>query len=150
VSLSSNSTLRFSETQASPLRLLAYMALALALMTADVRGAWLAQVRQQAALLVGPMYWLAAAPSRLLRFAGESLQGRDQLHGENQRLRDALLLSQARERRLAALADENRRLRDLLGGTRGMQLGVRLASIIDVDLDPGRQQVVLDLGANDG
>ena len=150
MSLSSNSTLRFSETQASPLRLLAYMALALALMTADVRGAWLAQVRQQAALLVGPMYWLAAAPSRLLRFAGESLQGRDQLHGENQRLPDALLLSQARERRLAALADENRRLRDLLGGTRGMQLGVRLASIIDVDLDPGRQQVVLDLGANDG
>lgn len=150
MSLSSNSTLRFSETQASPLRLLAYMALALALMTADVRGAWLVQVRQQAALLVGPIYWLAALPSRLLRFAGDSVQGRDQLHSENQQLREELLLTRARERRLLALADENRRLRDLLGGTRGMQLGVRLASIIDVDLDPGRQQVVLDLGANDG
>src|SRR3546814_261583 len=31
-----------------------------------------------------------------------------------------------------------------------MQLGVRLATIVDVDLDPSRQQVVLDLGANDG
>lgn len=150
MSRSSNSTLRFSETQASPLRLLAYMALALALMTADVRGAWLAQVRQQAALLTGPIYWLAALPSRLLRFAGDSMQGRDQLHSENQQLREELLLTRARERRLLALADENRRLRDLLGGTGGMQLGVRLASIIDVDLDPGRQQVVLDLGANDG
>lgn len=150
MSRSSNSTLRFSETQASPLRLLAYMALALALMTVDVRGAWLAQVRQQAALLTGPIYWLAALPSRLLRFAGDSMQGRDQLHSENQQLREELLLTRARERRLLALADENRRLRDLLGGTRGMQLGVRLASIIDVDLDPGRQQVVLDLGANDG
>jgi len=126
------------------------MTLALALMTADMRGSWLSRVRQQATLLVGPIYWLAAVPSRLLRFTGESLQGRDQLLGENRRLRDELLITQARERRLLALADENRHLRDLLGGTHGMQLGVRLATIIDVDLDPGRQQVVLDLGASDG
>lgn len=150
MSLSTNSTLRFSESQASPLRLLAYMALALALMTADMRGSWLTQVRQQAGLLVGPIYWLAAAPSQLLRFTGESLQVRNQLLEENHRLRDELLLTQARERRLLALADENRQLRDLLGGTRSMQLGVRLATIIDVDLDPGRHQVVLDLGASDG
>lgn len=150
MALSSPSSLRFSDAQASPLRLLAYMALALALMTADMRGSLLSQVRQQAALLVGPIYWLAAVPSRLLRFTGESLQGRDRLLGENRRLRDELLITQARERRLLALADENRHLRDLLGGTHGMQLGVRLATIIDVDLDPGRQQVVLDLGASDG
>jgi rod shape-determining protein MreC len=150
VALSSPSSLRFSDAQASPLRLLAYMTLALALMTADMRGSWLSRVRQQATLLVGPIYWLAAVPSRLLRFTGESLQGRDQLLGENRRLRDELLITQARERRLLALADENRHLRDLLGGTHGMQLGVRLATIIDVDLDPGRQQVVLDLGASDG
>lgn len=150
MSLSSNSTLRFSEAQASPLRLLAYIALSLALMTADMRGAWLDQVRQRAALLVEPIYWLASAAPRLLRYVGETAQGHDQLLAENRRLRNELLIARARERRLAVLADENQHLRELLGGTRSMQLGVRLATIVDVDLDPSRQQVVLDLGANDG
>lgn len=150
MSLSSNSTLRFSDAQASPLRLLAYIALSLALMTADMRGAWLDQVRQRAALLVEPIYWLASAAPRLLRYVSETAQGHDQLLAENRRLRNELLIARARERRLAVLADENQHLRELLGGTRSMQLGVRLATIVDVDLDPSRQQVVLDLGANDG
>lgn len=119
-------------------------------MTADMRGAWLDQVRQRAALLVEPIYWLASAAPRLLRYVGETAQGHDQLLAENRRLRNELLIARARERRLAVLADENQHLRELLGGTRSMQLGVRLATIVDVDLDPSRQQVVLDLGANDG
>src|SRR3546814_3692231 len=59
---------------------------------------------------------------------------------ENRRLRNELLIARARERRLAVLADENQHLRELLGGTRSMQLGVRLATIVDVDLDPSRSE----------
>lgn len=150
MSLSSSSTLRFAEGSASPLRLLAYLAVALLLMTADMRGGWLRQIRQVAALAVDPLYWLASTPARLAGFAGDALRGRDGLLSENERLRRDLLVASARAHRLQAVIDENSRLRALLGGTHGLQLGVRLASIIEVDLDPSRQRVELDLGSRDG
>lgn len=150
MSLSTSSTLRFADGAASPLRLLAYLALALLLMTADTRGGWLRQIRQVAAMAVDPLYWLAAAPARVAGSVADALRGRDGLLSENERLRRELLIATAREQRLQAVAGENLRLRALLGGTHGLQLGVRLASIIDVDLDPSRQRVELDLGARDG
>jgi rod shape-determining protein MreC len=51
---------------------------------------------------------------------------------------------------MAAVAEENQRLRELLGGTRGYRLTAHLVGIIDIDLDPTRQRIVLDAGANDG
>lgn len=150
MSLSTSSTLRFADGSASPLRLLAYLALALMLMTADSKGGWLRQIRQVAATAVEPLYWVAAAPSRAVGYLGDALRSHDGLLRENEQLRRDLLISTAREQRLVAVSDENRRLRALLGGTRGMRLGVRLASIIQVDLDPSRQRVELDLGGRDG
>lgn len=146
----SSSTLRFADGSASPLRLLAYLALALLLMTADTRGGLLRQIRQVAATAVEPLYWVAAAPARVIGFFGESLRSHDGLLRENEQLRRDLLITTAREQRLMAVSDENSRLRALLGGTRGMRLGVRLASIIQVDLDPSRQRVEINLGGRDG
>lgn len=150
MSLSSSSTLRFADGAASPLRLLAYLALALLLMTADTRGGLLRQIRQVAAMAVEPLYWLASAPGRIVASVEQGLRGRNGLLSENAQLRRELLIATAREQRLQAVAAENLRLRALLGGTHGLQLGVRLASIIDVDLDPSRQRVELSLGARDG
>ncbi len=150
MSLSSSSTLRFADGAASPLRLLAYLALALLLMTADTRGGLLRQIRQVAAMAVDPLYWLASAPGRIVASVEQGLRGRNGLLSENTQLRRELLIATAREQRMQAVAAENLRLRALLGGTHGLQLGVRLASIIDVDLDPSRQRVELSLGARDG
>lgn len=150
MSLSGNRALRFAEGQSTPLQLLGWLSLALALMTIDLRAHWLAQARYAAATLIEPVYWIAAAPARLWRFASTQAQGHDALTADNQRLREELLLAQARLNRLQAVAEENRRLRDLLGGTRGYSLGVRLTSLIDVDLDPTRQRIVVDLGASAG
>jgi rod shape-determining protein MreC len=47
-------------------------------------------------------------------------------------------------------AARERPLRDLLGGTRGLELSVQLAGIADIDLDPFRHRVLLDRGARDG
>jgi rod shape-determining protein MreC len=150
VSLSSSSTLRFADGSASPLRLLAYLAIALMLMTADTRGGWLRQIRQAAAMAVDPLYWLASTPARMFGFAQQVLRSHDGMLAENAQLRRQLLVATAREHRLQAVIDENQRLRALLGGTHGMQLGVRLASIIEVDLDPSRQRVELAVGSREG
>lgn len=145
-----SSNVRFSEGAAGTLRLLGYLAAALLLMAADHRGGWLQNVRHHAGLLAEPLYWLASAPARMAGAAGEALSSRSRLISENQRLQRELLLADARLSRLESVAQENLRLRELLDGTRGYRLSVQLATILDVDLDPFRHRVILDVGSRDG
>src|SRR5690606_28185630 len=69
---------------------------------------------------------------------------------ENRVLRNALLVSGARVARLQAAAAENSRLRGLLDAAERGGLDVQLAPILDIDLDPTRQRLVLDAGGRDG
>jgi rod shape-determining protein MreC len=132
------------------LRLLAFLGAAMVLMVVDHRGDWLSEVRRQAGTVVAPLYWLASSPVRLATTGHEQFASRQRLNHENAQLRESLLLANARLHRLEAVANENLRLRELLGGTRGYQLDVQLASILDIDLDPFRHRVVLDQGAREG
>jgi len=132
------------------LRLLAYLAAAITLMVVDHRGGWLGQLRAQGEVVMQPVWWLAGLPGRI----GDSARGTARTHSsltaENRTLRNALLVSGARVARLQAAADENQRIRDLLGAARRGRLDVQLVPILDIDLDPSRQRVVLDGGRRDG
>ena len=132
------------------LRLLAYLGVAVVLMVVDHRGDWLGEARRQAGTVVAPLYWLASSPVRLATAGYEQFASRQRLNEENSQLREQLLLANARLHRLDAVANENLRLRELLGGTRGYQLDVQLATILDIDLDPFRHRVVLDQGTREG
>jgi rod shape-determining protein MreC len=136
-----------SDSALSTLPLLMYLAIAIGLMIADHRHGFGAVARQQAALATRPIWWLASSPTRLFRAGTETLATRGQLQADNERKRHDLQLAIARIHRLNAVADENVRLRRLLGGTRGYALDVRMAGIVDIDLDPFRQRLVLDAGA---
>jgi len=107
-------------------------------------------VRDKAALATQPFWWLASSPTMLLRASSETLATRSQLQADNEKKRKDLQLAVARIHRLNAVADENVRLRRLLGGTRGYALDVRMAGIVDIDLDPFRQRLVLDAGSDAG
>ena len=135
---------------ADTLRLLAYLALAVVLVVLDHRGGWLHQARQQASLLVQPLWTVAGWPGRFAETLYDDAGTLSQLTAENERLRNELLVNSARTARLQTLAADNQRLRELLGAARRGNLDVQLAPILDVDLDPTRQRLVLDAGANDG
>lgn len=135
---------------AGTLRLLAYLALAIALIVSDHRGGWLAQLRAQATVAMQPLWWLAGLPSRIGEAINDSASTRSRLADENRVLRNALLVSGARVARLQAAAAENTRLRGLLGAAERGGLDVQLAPILDIDLDPTRQRLVLDAGSRDG
>lgn len=141
---------RLTDGAGSTLPLLAYLAIATVLMVADLRGGFAAQARVHLSTLAEPVWWLAAAPGRLIDGAGEFFTSRARLQQENDRLHRELQVNASRLHRLLAVAEENQRLRELLGGTRGYRLDAQLAGIIDVDLDPSRQRIVLDAGGNDG
>ena len=140
---------RLSERAGGTLPLLAYLALAVVLMVADQRGGFAAQARQKLSVLAEPVWWLAASPGRMYEMGREIATTRTQLQEDNLRLRRELQISSSRLHRLVAVAEENQRLRELLGGTRGYRLNARLVGILDVDLDPSRQRILLDAGSND-
>lgn len=135
---------------AGTLRLLAYLALSIALIVSDHRGRWLAQIRTEAEVLIQPLWWLAGLPGRIGDNVRDDAATRSQLARENRTLRNALLISGARHARLQAAAEENARLRGLLGAAQRGRLDVQLAPILNIDLDPTRQRLVLDLGRREG
>jgi len=141
---------RLSESAGGTLPLLAYLAIAIVLMVGDHRGGFANQARQKLTVLAEPVWWLAAAPGRLVDSGRRMTSSRGDLQSENARLQRELQVSASRLHRMAAVAEENQRLRELLGGTRGYRLTAQLVGIIDVDLDPTRQRIVLDAGGNDG
>lgn len=145
-----SSTSLFAEGGGGTLRLLFYLGMAVVLMVADYRGGYLERVRHAAGLLVEPLYLVASSPARLASYLHETFSERRQLASENEVLRQSLLVSQARLTSLSSLQDENRRLRELLDGTRGYRLKIQLASVLDVDLDPFRHRILLDIGERAG
>jgi rod shape-determining protein MreC len=135
---------------ASPLRLAAYLALAVALIVLDVQAGWLGRLRAQADLLVQPLWMLAGLPGRLGNQVRDNAATHGQLVAENRQLRNQLLIANARLTRLQTAALDNAALRELLGAAERNGLDVQLAPILDIDLDPTRQRLVLDAGSRDG
>ena len=150
VAYSGSSTPRFGADSGGTLRLLSYLALGVALMVSDHRGGLLWRIRQNATVAIQPIWWLAALPARAIALTEAAFSSQTGLHRDNVALQQQVLVTQAQIQRLQALAEENQRLRALLGGTRGNRLAVQLAVIVDIDLDPVRQRVVLDVGSSQG
>ena len=132
------------------LRLLGYLALAIGLMLMDHRGHWLGQARSQASRAVQPLWWLAGLPGRLTTKVQDDAATHARLVAENRNLRNELLIANARLSRLHTAAADNAQLRALLGAAEGRGLDVQLAPILNIDLDPTRQRLVLDAGSRDG
>ena len=135
---------------ASTLRLLGYLALTIALVVMDHRGGWLSQLRSQLNVVTQPLWWVAGLPGRVTTRVQDDAATRAGLIEENGRLRNDLLVANARLARLQTAATDNAQLRALLGVKTSRGLDVQLAPILDVDLAPGRQRLVLDVGSRAG
>jgi rod shape-determining protein MreC len=75
---------------------------------------------------------------------------RQRLTEQNQRLREDLLLANAKLNRMGAVAVQNERLKQLLDTQHSLELNVQLAHVIGVDLGAYRYQLTLNVGARDG
>ena len=135
---------------AGTLRLLAYLAVACALIVLDHRGGWMSQARQQAQLFVQPLWAVAGWPGQVVDSISDDAGTRSSLIAENRRLRNDLLVSGARIARLQAATADNERMRAMLGAVQRGGMDVQLAPILNIDLDPTRQRLVLDAGSADG
>ncbi|HET6553442.1 MAG TPA: rod shape-determining protein MreC [Dyella sp.] len=140
----------FAGTVAGTLRLIFYLALAMVLMVLDHRNGWIWRLRYTTSVLVEPVYRLASLPSAGMRAASVAFSDRKLLTEQNQRLREDLLLANAKLNRMAAVAEQNQRLKELLDTQHSLELNVQLARVIDVDLGTARHRMLVNVGARDG
>lgn len=129
---------------------MAYLAVALVLVVLDHRGGWLHRARAQATVLVQPLWAIAGWPAQMTGRLAEDAGTLARLTEENRQLRRQALFDRARMARMQTVAADNARLRELLDAAQRNRLDAQLAPILDVDLDPTRQRLVLDAGTRDG
>ena len=122
----------------------------LTLMVIDHRFAHLQQLRQTLAFITYPLHYLADLPVTFSHWLGDITASRSQLLEQNEALHRDNLKLHARLQKFATLEAENQRLRDLLDASYKIGDRVLIAELSAVDLDPYRQQVVINKGSNSG
>jgi len=140
----------FAGNAAGTLRLIIYLALAMVLMVLDQRNGWLWRLRSTASAVVEPVYRLAGLPAASVRTLSVAFADRQHLTSDNQRLREDLLLANAKLNRMAAVAAQNQHLKELLDTQHSLGLNVQLARVIGVDLGAYRYRLTLNMGSRDG
>jgi len=126
------------------------MILSILLMVLDHRFKQTETLRSTLATLTYPIQLLAELPSELLHELSEAFESRQALRQANRRLARENLELHAELQQLAALQAENERLRDLLGSAYKIGNRILVAELAAVDLDPFRQQVLIDKGSTSG
>ena len=121
-----------------------------ALMTVDHRFNYLDPARSALNVIVYPLQRLATLPVSFSEWFAENLAQRAQLLQENRALRNEQTLAQLKLQKMTSLERENARLRELLASAkRFSDERVLVAELLSVDLDPYKQQVVINKGARD-
>jgi len=120
------------------------------LIVADHRQHHFDTLRSTLSVLVYPLHYLASLPDILGRAVEGRLANEQILRENNESLRRDNLALKARLQKLDALEAENMRLRDLLGSSFKIGDRVLIAELLSVDLDPYRQQVMINKGSTSG
>ena len=120
------------------------------MMTVDHRHSHLESVRSVLSAVVYPMQYLVNLPIKAGRWMSESFVTRKMLLEENKRLREQHLMLSSRLQRFSVLEEENKRLHELLESSVRLSERVLVAELVEVELEPFRQQIVINKGQRDG
>ncbi|KAB2917881.1 MAG: rod shape-determining protein MreC [Dechloromonas sp.] len=135
----------------APLALLTfYLAVSLALFVVDLRMQSLGLLRQTVALIVDPVQRVAQTPGSLVDHAVAYLRGLHDLREDNNRLKQAQLLTAPNLQRLEHLEAENERLRRLMAVKDREKASGQVAQIMYTARDPFSRRVVIDKGQQSG
>ncbi|WP_095107812.1 rod shape-determining protein MreC [Pseudomonas sp. Irchel 3E20] len=140
----------FAKGPSLGVRLLVLAALSVALMVVDARFTVLKPVRSQMSLVLMQSYWITDLPQRLWQGVASQFGSRTELVAENEKLKTENLLLQGRMQKLAALTEQNVRLRELLNSSALVNEKVEVAELIGMDPNPFTHRIVINKGERDG
>lgn len=132
------------------LKFIFFSLLSITLMLLNQHMPWMESVRSTLSTVVYPLQVIVDSPVRGTSWAAESVKTRRQLLSDNQNLYEqnrrlnTLILQQQ------SLEAENQRLRELLNSSRRLPQGFVAARLLAVDMNPFRQEVIIDKGKQDG
>lgn len=124
--------------------------LSVALMVVDARFDLLKPVRSQMGLVLMESYWITDLPQRAWQGVAGQFGSRNELIAENEKLKTEALLLQGRLQKLAALTEQNVRLRELLNSSALVDEKVEVAELIGVDPNPFTHRILINKGERDG
>ena len=127
-----------------------FTVLSVALMVVDARFTLLQPLRAQLGLIVEPVYWAGRLPVRIWEGATQELSSRSELTAENEQLKAEQLMMQRRLQKLAALTEQNVRLRELLNSAALVDDEVLATELIGIDPNPFTHRILIDKGERDG
>jgi rod shape-determining protein MreC len=122
----------------------------MALMVVDHRFHHLESVRAGLKVMVYPVQYVVALPFHASTWLDEEISTQRQLLEHNRALQKEQLVLRATLQKFSSLEQENRRLRDLLGASERLRDRVSIAELLAVDLDPYRQEILINKGERDG
>jgi rod shape-determining protein MreC len=131
-------------------RLFLLVVLSISLMVWDHRAQHLETVRGFLSGAIAPLRYVVSAPAQFFGWSSRRVQTRAQLIDRVEALERENLRLRARQQKFETLQSENERLRNLLESSAKRDERVLVAELLAVDLDPYRQQVVINQGTEDG
>ncbi|WP_123365268.1 rod shape-determining protein MreC [Pseudomonas brassicacearum] len=140
----------FTKGPSLGVRLLVLVVLSVALMVVDARFTLLKPVRSQMSLVLMQSYWITDLPQRLWQGVASQFGSRTELVAENEKLKTENLLLQGRMQKLAALTEQNVRLRELLNSSALVNEKVEVAELIGMDPNPFTHRIIINKGERDG
>jgi len=127
-----------------------YILLSIVLMFMDQMGHYVPRIRSAMEYAFEPVFEVVGLPAEALQALERRTRERDDLIAENQQLVQQLLKVSGLIQTQVSLRQENQRLRDLLGATRGRLYHFQFAEMKQVALDPFSHKVWIDRGAEEG
>ncbi|MDH5471893.1 MAG: rod shape-determining protein MreC [Gammaproteobacteria bacterium] len=129
------------------LRVIILVGLSVALMIADHRWNHLESMREAIeSYLIYPLRYVVNLPVAFVHWSSDSFLSHQELFDENQSLKDQQLRAQVSLQKLSILEKENERLRRMLSAQPKVGERVLIAELLSIDMDPYKQQVVLNKG----
>ena len=120
------------------------------MMVVDHRFQHLEVVRSNITLALSPIRYFVSLPATAGNWVSDWFTAHSDLLAENEALRAEGRILNARLQKLEVLAEENARLRSLLGSSSKITDEVIVAELLSVDQNPYRQLIEINRGGSDG
>ena len=138
----------FIRGSSATFRMVLFVIASIALMTIDHRWQSLEMVRSTLSTVIYPLQYTIDLPIRLYYWSDEVLSTKQVLLDKNREFEARHLENRVQLQKLDIIEKENARLRSLLSATPKITERLLISEIINVDVDPYRQLILLNKGSN--
>ncbi len=138
----------FTRGPSATFRMAVLVVASIVLMTVDQRWQSLELVRSALSSVIYPLQYTIDLPIRLYYWSDEVFSSRQVLLEKNREFEARHLENRVQLQKLDIIEKENERLRELLSATSKTTERLLISEIINVDVDPYRQLILLNKGSN--